>query len=53
MKATASTQVTVDYADEADAGRKFAVALALSPVVSAAFEVDPEDADEADAGIGS
>ena len=41
MKATASTQVTFDYADEADAGRKFAVALALSPVVNAAFANAP------------
>jgi glutamate--cysteine ligase len=41
MKATASTQVTFDYADEADAGRKFAVALALGPVVSALFANAP------------
>jgi glutamate--cysteine ligase len=41
MKATASTQVTFDYADEADAGRKFAVALALSPVVNALFANSP------------
>jgi glutamate--cysteine ligase len=41
MKATASTQVTFDYADEADAGRKFAVALALSPVVNALFANAP------------
>ena len=41
MKATASTQVTFDYSDEADAGRKFAVALLLSPVVNAAFANAP------------
>ena len=41
MKATASTQVTFDYADEADAGRKFAVALTLSPVVNAMFANSP------------
>ena len=41
MKATASTQVTFDYADEADAGRKFAVALRLSPVVNAMFANSP------------
>ncbi|MBM3983072.1 MAG: glutamate--cysteine ligase [Planctomycetes bacterium] len=41
MKATASTQVTFDYADEADAGRKFAVALLLAPVVNALFANSP------------
>ncbi|MBN9118012.1 MAG: glutamate--cysteine ligase [Planctomycetes bacterium] len=41
MKATASTQVTFDYADEADAGRKFGAALALSPVVNAMFANSP------------
>jgi glutamate--cysteine ligase len=41
MKATASTQVTFDYADEADAGRKFGVALALAPVVNALFANSP------------
>jgi glutamate--cysteine ligase len=41
MKATASTQVTYDYADETDAGRKFAVALTLSPVVNALFANAP------------
>ncbi len=41
MKATASTQVTFDYADEADAGRKFAVALTLGPVVNAMFANSP------------
>ena len=35
MKATASTQVTFDYADEADAARKMTVALTLNPVVNA------------------
>lgn len=41
MKATASTQVTFDYEDEADAGRKFAVALLLAPVVNALFANSP------------
>jgi glutamate--cysteine ligase len=41
MKATASTQVTFDFTDEADAARKFAVALCLSPVVNAAFANAP------------
>jgi glutamate--cysteine ligase len=41
MKATASTQSTFDYADEADAGRKFAVALTLAPVVNALFANSP------------
>lgn len=41
MKATSSTQVTFDFADEADAGRKFAVALCLSPVVNALFANSP------------
>jgi glutamate--cysteine ligase len=41
MKATASTQVTFDYADEADAGRKLAVSLTLSPVINAAFANAP------------
>jgi glutamate--cysteine ligase len=41
MKATASTQVTFDYADEADAGQKFAVALTLSPTINAAFANSP------------
>ena len=41
MKATASTQVTFDYESEGDAGRKFAVALTLSPVVNALFSNGP------------
>ncbi len=41
MKATSSTQVTFDFADEADAGRKFAVALCLSPVVNTLFANSP------------
>lgn len=41
MKSTASTQVTFDYADEADAGQKFAVALTLSPIINAAFANAP------------
>ncbi|MCE9567502.1 MAG: glutamate--cysteine ligase, partial [Planctomycetes bacterium] len=41
MKATSSTQVTFDFADEADAGQKFAVALCLSPVINAMFENAP------------
>ena len=41
MKATASTQVAYDYSDEADAGRKFALALSLSPIINAAFANAP------------
>lgn len=41
MKATCSVQATFDYADEADAGRKMAVALTLSPFVNAAFANSP------------
>jgi glutamate--cysteine ligase len=41
MKATASTQVAFDYKDEVDAGRKFAVALTLSPIVNTAFANAP------------
>lgn len=41
MKATASTQVTFDYESEEDAGRKFAVALRLAPVVNALFANSP------------
>ncbi|HEY1191160.1 MAG TPA: glutamate-cysteine ligase family protein [Gemmata sp.] len=41
MKATASTQVTFDYADEADAGHKLTVALKLGPVVNALFANAP------------
>jgi glutamate--cysteine ligase len=37
MKATASTQAAFDFSDEADASLKFATALALSPVVNAAW----------------
>lgn len=35
MRASASTQVSVDYADEADAVRKMRVASALSPILAA------------------
>lgn len=41
MQATASTQVAFDYADEADAVRKFRVALALGPVVNAVWGNSP------------
>jgi glutamate--cysteine ligase len=41
MKATCSIQATFDYSDEADAGRKVAVALQLSPFVNAAFANAP------------
>jgi glutamate--cysteine ligase len=41
MKATASTQAAFDYADEADAVRKFTVALALGPVVNAVWGNSP------------
>lgn len=41
MKATASTQVAFDYESEADAVRKFAVALTLGPVVNAVWGNSP------------
>ena len=41
MKATASTQVAFDYADEADAMRKFRVALTLSPIANAIWANSP------------
>lgn len=41
MKATASTQAAFDYADEADAARKFAVALTLAPVANAVWANSP------------
>lgn len=41
MKATASTQVTVDYVDEADAARKLTVALHLSPLANAIWANAP------------
>ena len=44
MKATASTQVTFDYADEADAMRKFRVALMLGPIVNAIWANSPYSA---------
>lgn len=46
MKATASTQVTFDYESEEDAGRKFRVALTLSPIVNALFANAPMYAGE-------
>lgn len=41
MKATASTQVAFDYADEVDAMRKFRVALTLSPIINAIWANSP------------
>ncbi len=41
MKATASTQVAFDYSSEADAMRKFRVALLLSPIVNAIWANSP------------
>ena len=41
MKATASVQVALDYASEADARDKFFTALALSPVCTALFANSP------------
>ena len=41
MKATASTQVAFDYSNEADAMRKFRVALMLSPIVNAIWANSP------------
>ncbi len=46
MKATASTQVAFDYFDEADAMRKFRVALKLSPFVNAIWANSPYYAGE-------
>lgn len=49
MRASASTQVSVDFTDEADAVRKMRVAQALAPVLSAladntrVFEGEPTD----------
>ena len=41
MRSSASIQVTVDYSSEADAARKFLVALSLSPIVNALFANSP------------
>jgi len=41
MKGTTSVQVTLDYESEADCARKFAVAMALSPVVTALAAASP------------
>jgi len=41
MKATASTQITVDYSDEADAARKMTVALHLGPLANAIWANSP------------
>ena len=41
MKATSSTQVAFDYSDEADAMKKFAVALTLGPVANAIWANSP------------
>jgi len=41
MLATSSTQAAFDYADEADAVRKFAVALTLGPVLNAIWGNSP------------
>jgi glutamate--cysteine ligase len=41
MQATASTQSTFDYADEADAIRKFTTALKLGPVINAIWGNSP------------
>lgn len=41
MLATASTQAAFDYADEADAVRKFALGLTLGPVVNAIWGNSP------------
>ena len=41
MRETSGIQASFDYKDEADAMRKFAFALKLSPIVSAAFANSP------------
>jgi glutamate--cysteine ligase len=41
MQATASTQSTFDYADEADAIRKFSTAITLGPVINALWGNSP------------
>jgi glutamate--cysteine ligase len=41
MKATCSVQAAFDYADEADASRKFGLALVLSPIVNALWANAP------------
>ncbi|MCP4870939.1 MAG: glutamate--cysteine ligase [Proteobacteria bacterium] len=41
MKGTSSVQVTLDYESEADCARKFAIAMALSPVVTALAACSP------------
>ena len=41
MRSSASTQVSVDYADEADAVRKMRVAAALAPVLAAICDNTP------------
>ncbi len=41
MQRTATVQINLDYASEADAFRKLRVALALSPLVTAAFASSP------------
>ena len=41
MRASASTQVSVDYADEADAVRKMRVAAALAPILAAIADNTP------------
>lgn len=41
MKGTASTQVSIDYADEADFVKKYRVAAFLSPVIANLFDATP------------
>ncbi|MDN5323845.1 MAG: glutamate--cysteine ligase [Clostridia bacterium] len=41
MKGTAATQLTIDYAHQDDFRKKFQVAYALSPVMSALFDNSP------------
>lgn len=41
MKGTTSVQVTLDYESETDCARKFAIAMALSPVVTALAACSP------------
>lgn len=41
MKGTAATQASYDFSDEADAGRKTGLAIALAPLITAMFANSP------------
>ena len=48
MRASASTQVSIDFTDEADAVRKFRVAAAIGPVLAAITDNTPVSRREAE-----